>query len=449
MNADSVRRYAAGYDMLPPGAAVLCAVSGGADSVALLHLLCAMPELSVVCAHFNHCLRGEESERDERFVRELCETLGVPCACGRADVAALAARSGEGLEAAARRARYDFLARTAAARGCTRIATAHNADDNAETMLMRLVHGTGLRGLGGIPPVRGIIVRPLLQVSRAEILDYLAAHGLPHVEDSSNGSDAHTRNRIRHAVMPALAALNGAAARNFSAAAETLREDEAFLERLADEFLAAHRDGDAIPTGALLALPKPVAVRVLRALCGETGRTHLEAVLTLARSEKTRAAADIPGMRVTKEGGVLRFGAEKTLPPALPRRELRPGETVDLPEAGLRVTCREINFPQEIHKSFTTFFFPRGKICGTITVASRGAGDRVRLAGRGCTKSLKKLFAEAGLPPEARETTPVVYDGAGVAAVYGFGAAERLTPEAGERVLEIAFSGRNPEEAEM
>jgi tRNA(Ile)-lysidine synthase len=440
MNAESVRRYCAQYALLPAGTAVLCAVSGGADSVALLHVLCAMPELTVRCAHFNHRLRGAESDRDERFVRDLCETLGVPCVTGSGAVAARSAAEGRGVEAAARALRYAFLERTAAEQGCGRIATAHTADDNAETMLLHLVHGTGLRGLCGIPPMRGAIVRPLLNVPRSEILDYLAAHGLPHVEDSSNESDDYARNRLRHRAMPALADLNPAAVRNFSAAAETLREDEAFLERLAAAFLQEHRADDTLPAAALAALPKPVAMRALRVLCGESGRAHLEAVLALAGGDRPHGAADIPGMRVVKERDILRFGPRGEAPAPLPRRALRPGETLTLPEIGMRVSCRELRCPGEIHNSFNTFYFHREKICGRISVASRAEGDSVRLAGRGCTKTLKKLFSEAGLLLRERALVPVVYDEAGVAAVCGFGAAERLTPAPGEPALQLVFS---------
>ena len=439
MNVESVKLYSDPYDMLPDGARVLCAVSGGADSVALLHLLCAMPEISVCCAHFNHRLRGAESDRDEAFVKELCAKLGVPCFIGSADVAAYAAEHGLGIEIAARKLRYEFLERTAQAQGCSRIATAHNADDNAETVLMHLLRGSGLRGLCGIPPVRGNVVRPLLNVPRSEIEAYLAEHGLSHVEDSSNGSDDYTRNRVRHQLLPLLGELNGNAAGNICAAAELLREDEAFLSGLAEAFLMEYREENELPVSALLTLPKPVAMRALRSMCGaDIARTHLDAVYMLCLNRAVRAGADIPGMRVTKEYDSLRFGAA-ALPEPLPERELLPGSAVELPEIGKRAVCTETVLSKEIHNSFNTFCFKRANICGKMTVASRRAGDSVRLAGRGCTKALKKLFSEAGLSAQERLLTPVIYDEAGVAAVCGFGIAERLAAQPGDPVTVIEF----------
>ena len=186
------------YAMLPAGCRVLCACSGGADSTALLHLLCSMPRVTVVCAHFNHRLRGAESDRDEAFVRSMCERLGVDCVCGGEDVAAAAAARGAGIEETARALRYAFLEETAVKCGCDRIATAHHAEDNAETVLMNLVRGSGLRGLCGIPPVRDGVIRPLLNATRKEILEYLAENGLSYVDDSTNELDDCARNRIRH-----------------------------------------------------------------------------------------------------------------------------------------------------------------------------------------------------------------------------------------------------------
>jgi len=449
MNGASVKLYSEAYGMLPAGTRVLCAVSGGADSVALLHVLCSLPELTVLCAHFNHCLRGEESDRDEQFVEELCKKLGVPCFTGRSDVAAYAAAEGLGIEIAARRLRYAFLQETAEAQSCGRIATAHNADDNAETLLMHLLRGSGLKGLCGIPPVRGNIVRPLLNVPRSEIEEYLTEHALPHVEDSSNESDAYTRNRIRHQVMPLLRVMNGNVSGAFGAAAELLREDEQYLSDLAEAFLSENREGNTLLVSGLLELPKPVAMRVLRNMfVRDPARAHLDAVYALCGNSSPRASADVPGMRVTKERGRLIFGDTAQLQ-TLPERELRPGETVRLPEIGKYAVCRDTVFSKEIHNSFNTFFFHREKICGRIFITSRKSGDSVRLFGRGCTKTLKKLFAEAGLSPEQRALTPVIRDEAGVAAVCGFGTAERLSPLPGDPVIAIEIvSMKNIEEKE-
>ena len=226
------------YDMIMPGDTVVCAVSGGADSVALLfamYLLKDKLDIRLEAAHFNHHLRGEESDGDEAFVREFCGRYDIPLHVGSAEV-----RPGKkGLEAAARDARYAFLRSLNG-----KIATAHTADDNAETVIMRMIRGTGLKGLGAIAPVSGNVIRPMLLVNRQEVEEFLLAWGLPHREDSSNASDAFLRNRIRHTVMPLLKSENPRLAENLSLMALRLREDEDFLVR-AVRFPDAARCADA------------------------------------------------------------------------------------------------------------------------------------------------------------------------------------------------------------
>lgn len=436
MNLESVKRYCEKNDMLPTGAQVLCACSGGADSVCLLHLLHRMEGIRVICAHFNHRLRGAESDRDEVFVKQLCGELGIPFCSAGADVSAYAAENGLGTEEAARKLRYDYLASAALENGCSHIATAHNADDNAETVLMSLARGAGLRGLSGIPPVRGNIIRPLLGFSRAEIEAYLLENGLPHVEDSSNAGDDYTRNRVRHHLLPQLRELNPAAVRNISSATELLREDESYLSGLANAFIADNLSDGSVPVQPLVMQPKPVAMRVLRTLCGDPGRKHLDAVYALCQTGAVRGEADLPGLQVTKEGERLYFG---TIPeaPTIARREILVGKTTPIFEIGSSIYCSEEVYCGEIHNSFNTFFFKSENICGKIYVASRREGDSVRLFGRGCTKTLKKLFSEAGIPLRDRARTPVFYDEAGVIAICGFGVAERCVPEQGKKAIKI------------
>ena len=425
------------YDMLPAGALVLCAVSGGADSMCLLHwlrLFSGERGFALACAHFDHGLRGAESRRDAEFVASYCRENGIDYHMGQGDVAAYAGANGLGVEEAARALRYAFLEETAEALGAARIATAHNADDNAETMLLHLARGTGLRGLCGIPPRRGRIVRPLLTTTRAEIAAYLEAHGVPNVEDSSNSSDVYTRNRLRHQVTPVFCGINPAFFTAAGRTAELLREDEAFLTGLARDFVDEHRRGNALPVDQLLALPRPVSARVLRLMAGrELGRTHVEMLRQLCVSEDPAAAADIPGLRVCREYDLLVFGpAERA---GIPARVIRPGETLRLPEAGWTVRCTRVERYVQVHKSFNIFFFQYEKVCGNISVRSRLPGDSIRLWGRNCTKSLKKLFAEARIPVRERAQIPVLADADGVIAVAGLGMAARCAPVPGEPAI--------------
>lgn len=439
-------------DLLAPGTHVLCAVSGGADS---MYLLCRMLELreergfAVSCAHFNHRLRGEESMRDEQFVRAFCAERGVACHIGSGDVRATSGVQGMGVEEAARTLRYAFLARCAAENGCDWIATAHTANDNAETMLLNLARGCALRGLGGIPPVRGNILRPMLDTTRAEVEAWLAEHGVPHMEDSTNALDAYARNRVRHGAVPALERVNPAFAVHAARTAALLREDEAYFEAQAAQFLEKNSPEYGVPTAALRALARPVRARVFRAAAGvELAQTHVETLHALCAGTE-RACADLPGLRVTREQGRLFFGAEE--PPAPVSRTLLPGETVWLPERGLAVSCGMPVQSGEIHNTLTTFYFKSANIRGKLNITSRKPGDRIRFAGRNCTKKLSDLLAERKLTQSARDSVLVLRDEDGPVAVFGFGTAERCAARPGDTAIRVSLeriekSGENPYE---
>lgn len=422
-------------DRIAAGDRVLCAVSGGADS---MYLLCRMLELgrahgfAVACAHYNHRLRGAESDRDEQFVRTFCAAQDVPCYVGSGDVAAV---RGMGKEEAARTMRYAFLQACAAQNGCRWIATAHTADDNAETMLLNLARGCGLRGLGGIPPVRDNLLRPMLDTTRAELEQWLLAHGISHVEDSSNAADDFARNRVRHAAIPALAGVNGAFVRHAAQTAALLREDETYLAAQAEAFLAQHEPAQGVPAGALLELARPVRARVFRALAGAgLSQPHVEALHALCVGTE-RATLDLPGVRVTREQGRLWFGKAAELLPV--NCALCPGETVFLPERALTVTVSLPEALAEIHNTLTTFYFKSTSIRGKLSITSRKSGDRIRLAGRNCTKLLSDLFTERKLTQAERDTVLVFRDEAGPIAVSGFGVAERCAAQPGDIVIRI------------
>ncbi|MEA4895175.1 MAG: tRNA lysidine(34) synthetase TilS [Oscillospiraceae bacterium] len=431
------------YDMLPKSGIVLCAVSGGKDSMCLLEMLRELAPgygFELRCAHFDHRLRGGESDRDRDFVEAYCRALGIVCYTGSADVSAYAAENGLGTEEAARELRYSFLEKTAGEIGAERIATAHTADDNAETLIMNLVRGSGLRGLCGIPPVRGKIIRPLLQTTGKEVLAYLEKTGVPHVEDSTNEKDDYSRNRLRHRVIPELKSLNEGFDENLIRCAELIREDEEYLSSLARDFIGGHYSGHSLPVDEFLALPKPVSARVLRLIvpCGLTEK-HVQALRGLASGEEKHAYADIPGLRVTRDYDRLFFAAAEK--GTIGKRELKPGTVTEIHEAGLEIACEFIKNCKEIHNSFNIFFFKSDSICGNIFVKSRSEGEKFRLSGRNCTKTLKKLFSEAKLNGEGKTLVPVIYDEAGVIAVFGFGVAERCAPDEGDSVVKLTFRG--------
>lgn len=416
------------------GRRILCACSGGADSMCLLHLM-HTAGLDVAAAHFEHGIRGEEALRDARFVKDWCDGHGIPCAEGHADVPAYAREHSLSTEEAARELRYAFLNRTADELGCELIATAHNLSDNAETVLFNLCRGTGSAGLRGIARERGRYIRPLLGTARAEIEDYLRENGVPYVEDSTNESDDYSRNRIRHHVMPELRRINAQADFALSRAAELTRRDDECLAQMAEDFIREHYDGESLPLDALNALHWAVASRVIRSIAKKSlTMEQVEKALALARLRGARRL-DLPGQSLRFEQGRLWTASEsaETITP----RVLIPGERLELPEAGLAIMAKNGFFEEEVNDLFKTYFLKCENIKGNVTVTGRRPGDRLHPAGRGCGKSLKSLFLEAGYTQRQRDLTPVFRDGEGILAVYGFGQDERTKPQRGDKALEI------------
>ena len=430
-------------ELLPAGARVLCAVSGGADSMALLHMLLRRGDLSVCAAHFEHGLRGEESLRDAAFVEVWCRERGVPFLTEHGDVRAFAGEQGLGIEEAARTLRYDFLERAADSLGCDTIATAHNADDNAETVLLHLLRGSGADGLRGIPRRRGRIVRPLLDTTRAEIERYLEENGVPHTEDSSNAEEICSRNLLRLRVMPVLRALNPRASEAIGRAARLLERDSAFLDRQAAAFLEAEEADGSLPLEKLRSLDPALAARVIRAFWPlSLSEERTEAALRFLR-EDGYGVLELPGGELRREQGRLYIGAEGELT-ALPERELPAEGTLALPEAGLVLHCERTVKKQEIHGLFKTYELKCEKIRGKIVCTGRRAGDRFHPVHRGCGKSLRALFREAGLTRRERALVPVLRDEEGILAVLGFGQDARCSAACGDPVLRITWT----EEAE-
>lgn len=389
------------YKMLISGDSVVCAVSGGADSVALLwglYLLKDKLGITLSAAHFNHQLRGEESNRDEAFVRQLCDRYDIPLFVGSEQV-----QAGEkGLEAAAREARYRFLKTLPG-----KIATAHTADDNAETVLMHLVRGTGLKGLGGIAPVNGSVIRPMLMVTRQEVLAFLEEYHLSYVEDSSNNSDEFLRNRLRHHVMPLLKEENPSLAEKLSAMAMDLRQDAGELEQRIpeDDSVAGLRElSPAIRKHALARFLKEHGV-------SEPERAHIRLLEQLVFSQKPSARAAFPnGVTIGRDYDRLTVVEEME---PLPEVLLRPGDSADLPQLGLRVCCVSASEIRNTKDIFTV------RADGPVCLRSRKTGDAIRLnAG---TKSLKKLFVDRKIPAHLRNHIPVIADGQGVLGVWNIG----------------------------
>lgn len=449
---EGFRSLSAQYDLLPAGERVLCALSGGADSMCLLHLLLqAAPEegFQVAAAHFNHGLRGDEAQRDEDFVRKTCARWGVPLTVGRGDVRAFARQEGQTIEEAARTMRYAFLEECAQASGCTRIATAHNADDNLETLLLHLVRGAGLHGLAGIPPRRGRLIRPLLAVSRAEIEAYLERHGVPHVEDSSNADAAFARNRLRHQVIPVLRSLNPRLSKHSAQTMGYLRLDNDYLNTQALKACEQARrtqEGLTIPAQAVACLPEALAPRAARRLLELTARgntdcsaAHLRALVALARSGDPSGELSLPGGRLARRVyGDLVLTVQAPPPePFSPTPLVREGET-SLTGTPWRCRCRGVICPQWEARRSGAFYLAKSALEEGALLRPRQSGDVLALPGRG-TKSIKKLFIDARIPRRERGQVPILADSRGVAAAAGFGPDRSRAARPGEDAWELVF----------
>lgn len=420
------------YHMIPPGGRVLVALSGGADSVALLRALQALSH-DVCAAHVNHGIRGAEAERDETFCRELCEALGVPFLALHTDVPALAEAGGTGLEETAREERYRLLEEARRQLACDCIATAHNAEDNGETLLLHLARGTGLAGLCGIPPVRGRVIRPLLSVSRREIEAYLASIDQPYVNDSTNGDVDYSRNRIRARVMPELAAINPGFIRAAERTARLLSEDEALLEELAADC--------PLTAEALLSRPRPLAKRALRRayteFCGLIlSEEATERALDLCQNPCPSARAELPGCTLRREYDRLIFCPSEPETGIVPR-ELDPDGDTPLEEVGLLLRVHPEVMGPNVHNLVNSFYLCCDKIAGKLTVRGRQTGDDFQKTRRGHRKPLKKWLIDDKIPRRERDRLPVITDGTRVLAVGGYGADASAAGSPGRDCLHV------------
>ena len=386
-------------NMIAEGDRIICAVSGGADSVALLFAMYLLKEklnMQLEAAHFNHHLRGEESNRDEAFVREFCDRYDIPLHVGGGEVVA----GKKGLEAAARDARYAFL------RGLNgKIATAHTADDNAETVLLHLVRGTGLKGLGGIHPINGNVIRPMLSCTRQDVEDFCSEWCLRYITDSSNETDDFLRNRLRHHVMPLLQRENPKFSENTSAMALRLRLDEEYLSRSATDCVAVETLKQMHPAVRNRGLEQFLKASGVR----EPEAVHIAQVEALLYSGKPSAKVNLPGgVTIARNYGILEARREEE---ALRKQVLPcPGE-VELED--YVIICRPA---EEIIQSADTFtVLPKGE----MVLRGRESGDTIRLSGG--SKSLKKLYIDRKIPAAQRSGLPVIADAEGVLGVYSIG----------------------------
>lgn len=425
--ADAIRQF----DLLRAGDRVLCALSGGADSVCMTHLLAvnaAELGITVAAAHFSHGLRPESAAAERELCQRLCDRLGLELFCGAGDTPAYARRHGLGLEEAARILRRNFLEETAKAWNAGCIATGHHLEDSAETLLLNLIRGSGSRGMQGIPPKSENRIRPLILTSKEEILAYVRQHRLEYADDPTNFDGDNARAVLRREVFPALNELNAQAVRHLARSALEAWEKDEGLRRSADELLARFRldaDEASVLVDDLLAFSEEAAVRALQTVQHRLGgqmleRPHLQALFDLCRGSDPSAQAHLPGTRALRRYDRLVLTG-KQLPPAPEAVSLQPNIpaafggwqvllTDDPAETrGFRLTLTRDDLP--------------------LIVRSRREGDGISQAFG--TKSIKKLLIDRKIPKDLRDNIPIVCNNKEILAVGDFCMAHMSQREGG------------------
>ena len=416
---------------LPENSAILVGFSGGADSSALLRMIHDYGKQTgapVYAAHINHGIRGEEADRDEDFCRQVAKDLGVEIFVLRADVPALAKARGESIETAARDLRYEYFEKIMREHSIPILATAHNANDNLETVIFNIARGSGLGGVCGIPNSRpcgdgGVLIRPILNMTKEKILEYCESNGISFVTDSTNTDTDYTRNKIRGQIVPLLLEINSGAVENASRLCESLRADSLCLESMTQWFLDEMRDGFSVEAEKICGSPPSIASRALTNIYREISGgasleyKHIKAIRGLAERAVPHSSVDLPGgIRAVIENRKIVF----TDQPATKAETI--DYTVDLVEGRnfisqtnceifMQTSQKKIN----IYKKAIMLYIDSAKICGKIYARPRKEGDRIRI--RGMSKSLKKLMCEKKIPLELRSRLPVICDDCGIIAV--------------------------------
>jgi len=452
--------------LFAPGDHLLVAVSGGPDSVSLLAVLASLApswRLRLSALHVNYGLRGEESEEDERFVSRLCADLGVPLVCERVDLRhADGLPKGLSLQARAREARYAALRRAAVALGAGKIALGHTADDQAETLLMWMLRGSGAAGLAGIRPLReGLYVRPLLGVSRAGVLAYLKAKGLAFRTDSSNAKPLYLRNRVRHELLPLLKQFNPALVDALTRQAAILRDEDLCLEQWALEWINRHvqRGGGrtmTVPRTELLGLPIALQRRVVREVARQvTGSDHgptfgaAEAVLEKVVQGRSGSSLALRGAKVSREYDAIIYSSRGVQAPAGRAVESDQDCTIEIshipstavwPVTGQRIRLRVMaagtaGVPHGRH----TAQFDAERFTHRLVLRSWKPGDVFHPEGMGGRrKKVQDYFCNIKLPRSRRTAVPLLVAPEGILWIAGYRTDHRFRVTPSTRHIVVA-----------
>ncbi|MBQ4332853.1 MAG: tRNA lysidine(34) synthetase TilS [Clostridia bacterium] len=407
---------------------VVLGLSGGADSMALLHMLVhwPVPGLRVSAVHVHHGLRGANADRDETFVRDICDRYGVVLTVQHVDVAERASNQHISVEEAGRTVRYEIFESIRKELGADYIFTAHTASDQVETLLMRLIRGTGPDGLDGIQVIRGAIRRPLLCCNRAEIEAYCAQHDIPYVTDETNMDVQYTRNRIRHEVLPLLRRINPAADDALLRFRYHVRLDSTYMRGLSGQALDKARQENGYDCSVFNEQHFTVRRRMILSIMDRAGVPDIEESHILAAEKvihSKNGSVSLPGRKVlAAEQGIvsIRDVIEPTHPAPITVFELPATLSFGDEQYSLSVVDKKQADNENVHKLFSKSTIDYDTIRGSLYIRCRQEGDRIHPAGRGVGKSLKKLMNELRIPSHLRDTYPLLCDDEGVLLIPGY-----------------------------
>jgi tRNA(Ile)-lysidine synthase len=458
------------YNMLEPGDRVVAGVSGGPDSIAMLHLLHRFKDLykiQIIAAHLNHNFRPGFAERDAEFVKDFCSRIGIPCVIEFCDVPQLAVQLGLSSEQAGRRARYGFFNRVMEQKGYNKIAVAHNRDDQVETFLMRLIRGAGAEGLAGIRPVRGSIIRPLLEVPRSAIEGYCSRHRLNPVVDHTNLEPIYTRNRIRLELLPYLREkYNPSIDRSILDASRILMQENDCLSRTAEQVykelvIKTRQNAVELDAGAMSRLHAALAGRIVRLAIKEIkGNTnnisygHIDSVCRLVKTGDTGKELHLPGGLTARLSyrTLIMDGSKQSPARIVKEYHLEVPGLVIIDETGAEIEAGVIDKsmyrPPKAEDRGNVCYLDIDKTGNYLTVTGRKSGDRFRPLGMNGTRKLKDFFIDLKVPRDKRDAVPIVRSPDGIVWVVGYRIDDsyKITPTTGKVLRLIYRTGYSEED---
>lgn len=450
------------FNMINRGDRILAAVSGGADSVCMLHILNSLKHslgFELFCAHLNHGLRGEAADSDEKYVKELCKGLGIKVFTKKVNVGAWADKEKLTTEEAGRKARYDFFKELSAEHKFNKTATAHNKNDNAETVLMRIIRGTGIDGISGVSYIRDDgIIRPILDIARSEVEEYCRQNELTFCTDTTNSENDYTRNKIRNLLIPYIEReFNPSITDALVRFSETAREDAEFLNNYAKRLYARlcnplpSKKPVALHIQSLNMIEKSIAVRLIRLAADDAVRgiklskKHIDDVFEVS-TKSTGATIDLPdGLTVGVSYGWLVFNGKETVVPVKPDADeyftgIDVGQTVFVESIGREISLAVQN-AKEYKCAINETAADLDKIgAQPLFLRTRRDGDRIVCFSDGRTKKIKSIFIDEKIPKSDRKKIPLLCTGSEVIAIVGGRISEKykITKDT-ERALVIRY----------